>query len=168
MKNKIYIAKIGKTVGLKGQLKLHIDSDFPEQFSANYTFVTNKNISLIIESFNKNNNVVKFVNFDTIEDAHKLVNQQLFSTLEDTRNSCKLDKNQYFWFDLINSKISENDNILGKVIDIHRYPQGDYFEIKTSNNKIFLLPYTKQYILNVDIKNKVIEVQGATDILEAS
>lgn len=168
MKNKIYIAKIGKTVGLKGQLKLHVDSDFPEQFSTNSTFVTNKSISLTIESFNKNNNVVKFIDFDTIEDAHKLVNQQLFSTLEDTRNHCKLDENQYFWFDLINSKISENDNILGELIDIHRYPQGDYFEIKTPNNKIFLLPYTKQYILNVNIKNKVIDVQGAIDILEAS
>ena len=30
--DKIYIAKLGKTVGLKGQQKLHIDSDFPEQF----------------------------------------------------------------------------------------------------------------------------------------
>lgn len=32
MKDKIYVAKLGKTVGLKGDLKLFIDSDFPEQF----------------------------------------------------------------------------------------------------------------------------------------
>jgi 16S rRNA processing protein RimM len=167
MNNEVYIAKIGKTVGLKGQLKLHIDSDFPEQFSKNSTFKTNKKTNLIIESFNKNNNVVKFVGFDSIEDATKLINQQLFSTLEDTKNNCKLNANQYFWFDLVDCEIKEKDEVLGKIIEIHRYPLSDYFEIK-SIDKTFLLPYTPAYILDVDINNKIINVKGAIDILEAS
>jgi 16S rRNA processing protein RimM len=164
---KIYVCKVGKTVGLNGQLKLHIDSDFPEQFFKGATFLTNKNINLTIETFNKKNNLVKFVGFDNIDTSKKLINQQLFSTIQDTKTNCTLDENQFFWFDLIGCKIIENDKILGEVIEIHRYPISDYFEIQTQN-KTFLLPYLPAYILNVDIEAKMILVNGAFDILEAS
>ena len=174
--SKVYIAKLGRTVGLKGQLKLHIDSDFPEQFSKNATFITNKNITLTIESFNKNNNVVKFIGFDNIDDVKKLINQQLFVTAEHSKQNRILKAKEYFWFDLVDCDIEENSLLLGKVIEIHRFPQGDYFEIQTSNGLIkdkglptnFLLPYDDKYIVNVDIKQKHIQVQNAFDILEAS
>ncbi len=176
MSDKIYIAKLGKTVGLKGQLKLHIDSDFPEQFSVNTTFKTNKNITLTIESFNKISNVVKFIGLDTIEDATKLINQQLFTSIEDTKQNCKLQKDQYFWFDLENSTIEEEGTTIGTLVEIQRYPQCDYFEIQTSKELVeerslpstFLLPYTPQYIIEVNTNDKIIKVQGAFEILEAS
>jgi 16S rRNA processing protein RimM len=57
--------------------------------------------------------------------------------------------------------------MLGKIVEVHRYPLTDYFEIQT-NTKTFLLPYTPSYIINVDIKKKIIEVQGAIFILDAS
>lgn len=176
MKDKIYIAKIGKTVGLNGQLKLHIDSDFPEQFSSKSVYQTSKNMTLTIESFNKKNNTVKFIGFDTIEDATKLINQQLFTTLDHTKDNCKLKENQYFWFDLVDCMIVEDGEVLGKISEVHRYPRSDYFEISTTQSLIeekslsntFLLPYIEQYILQVNIESKTITVQGALDILEAS
>ncbi|VAY87189.1 16S rRNA processing protein RimM [hydrothermal vent metagenome] len=167
MKDKIYIAKIGKTVGLKGHLKLYIDSDFPEQFSKNSTFTTTKDIVLTIDNFNIKNDLIKFVGYDTIEDSSKLVNQQLLSTIEKTKDSCVLQDKQYFWFDLIGCKIIENDKLLGNVLDIHRYPLDDYLEIQ-ADTKTFLLPYTKQYIVAVNIEKELIIAQGACDILEAS
>ena len=175
-KDKIFVAKLGKTVGLKGQLKLHIDSDFPEQFKKNAQFITNKNQTLIVESFNKNNNVIKFFDIDDINSAKKYINQELFSDIQNTKKLCKLDKNQYFWFDLIDSFVVEDDQVLGQIKDIQRYPLGDYFEIATyeklineqSLPKIFLLPYLDSYILDVDIPNKTIKVQNAFDILKAS
>jgi len=169
----IFVAKLGKTVGLKGLLKLHIDSDFPDQFKKNAKFLTNKNKELIIESFNINNNTVKFLGINTIDDAQKYINSELYTSLEDTKNTCNLEKNQYFWFDLISCNIIESNELLGKIKDIHRYPVDDYFEIQTNNKllnddfkvKTFLLPYNKTYIKNVDLNNKIIEVSGAKDIL---
>jgi len=174
--NKIYIAKIGKTVGLKGQLKLHIQSDFPEQFCKNATFTTSKNIELTIENFNLESKVVKFKEFNSINEVYKLINQEIFTTEELTKNVCKLDKNQYFWFDLVGCKIIENNIELGKIKEIQRYPQCDYFEIITASNliiekempKVFLLPYTNNYIKNVNLDDKTINVKNALDILEAS
>jgi 16S rRNA processing protein RimM len=175
MNDKVYVAKIGKTVGLKGQLKLYIDSDFPEQFKKNKKFITTKNQTIQIETFNHINNTVKFVGIDNIDDAKKLINKELFVTQAQSKEDCVLDQNQFFWFDLIDCDIIENNLNLGKVSDIHRFPTSDYFEIKTNQvlvdkdkARIFLIPYIPEYILGVDIKNKNILVKGALDILDAS
>ncbi|MGK0256130.1 MAG: 16S rRNA processing protein RimM [Arcobacteraceae bacterium] len=173
--DKIFIAKLGKTVGLKGQQKLHIDTDFPEQFKKDTKLTTDKNQELIIESFNNANNVVKFVGIDTIEAATKLTNRQLYVSTEDTRDMCKLAEKQFFWFDMIGCTIKENDQILGTINDIQRMPLSDYLIIDTSEelikedfSKTFLLPYTDNYISSVDIENKIILTNGAKAILEAS
>jgi len=173
--DKIYIAKLGKTVGLKGQQKLIIDTDFPEQFKKNTKLTTDKNQELTIETYNNTSNVVKFIGIDTIEDAKKLTNRQLFVSDEDTRNNCKLNDKQFFWFDMINCNVYENDELLGKVSDIQRMPLSDYLMIETNPDLIkegfatsFLLPYIETYVINVDIELKSIFVKEAKDILEAS
>jgi len=172
---KIYIAKIGKTVGLKGQQKLIIDTDFPEQFKKNTKLTTDKNQELIIESYNNSSNVVKFIGIDTIEDAKKLTNRQLFVSDEDTRKMCNLTKKQFFWFDMMDCILKEDDLILGKITDIQRMPLSDYLMIETDTQLVekgfsntFLLPYLDDYIISVDIENKLILTHNAKDILEAS
>jgi 16S rRNA processing protein RimM len=173
--DKIYVAKIGKTVGLKGQQKIYIDSDFPEQFKKDTKLYTDKNQELVIESYNSKNDTVKFVGIDSIEMAKKLTNKQLFVSDKDTKENCKLGENQFFWFDIIGCEIFENDKLLGEVEDIQRLPLSDYLFIKTSKELVeqekansFLLPYLEAYIINVDIESKKIGVTGALDILEAS
>ncbi len=173
--DKIYIAKLGKTVGLKGQQKLHIDSDFPEQFKKDTKLTTDKNQELIIESFNATSGVVKFMGVDSIEDAKKLTNRQLFVSTEDTRKMCNLDDKQFFWFDMMDCIVKENDEVLGKVTDIQRMPLSDYLMIDTDEKLVkenfatsFLVPYLDDYIISVDIENKTIIMQNAKEILEAS
>lgn len=172
----IYVAKLGKTVGLKGHLKLFIDSDFPEQFKKGSTFTTNKKLTLTIKEYNPSREVVQFENYEDVDLAKKLTNQQLFSSLEQTRENCKLDKNEFFWFDLVDCEVFEDGLKLGVVKDVHRYPVSDYLEITTDEElvkkdlpKNFLLPHLfDTYILTVDIESKRIEVQNAYDILENS
>ncbi|KAB7885418.1 ribosome maturation factor RimM [Poseidonibacter ostreae] len=176
MNSNIYVAKLGKTVGLKGHLKLHIDSDFPEQFKKDATFITNRKIKLKVVEYNANRDVVLFENYENIDLAKKLINQELFSTPEQTRENCNLAENEFFWFDLIGCTVYENDLKLGLVKDIHRYPISDYLEIDTDESlvtkelpKTFLLPHIfDQFILNIDIEKKEINVKDAYSILENS
>ena len=58
--NKVYVAKLGKTVGLQGHLRLFIDSDFPEQFKKGATFTTNRNLILKVIECNLNKDLIKF------------------------------------------------------------------------------------------------------------
>ncbi|MEA3315221.1 MAG: ribosome maturation factor RimM, partial [Campylobacterota bacterium] len=138
-------------------------------------FITDKKQELRIETFNSKNNTVKFIGIDSVDDAKKLTNRQIFTSKEDTKKQCKLDEKQYFWFDIQNCKIIENDEILGVVTDIQRMPLSDYLQIQTSEelqdkkySDIFLLPYIDDFIIKVDIEDKIIYVKKAKEILEAS
>lgn len=172
---KVYVAKLGKTVGLKGQQETYIESDFPEQFKKNGKFYTDKNRELVVESYNQTNDVIKFVGIDSVEDAKKLTNKHLFTTIEETKESCQLKSKQFFWFDILNCTIEENNKLLGKVIDIQRLPLSDYLLIETTKELVdqklptqFLIPYTDDYIIEVDIENKLITTQNSYQILENS
>ena len=174
--NNIYVAKLGKAVGLKGHLRLFIDSDFPEQFKKGATFLTNRNLQLKVSEYNSARELIKFEDYEDVETAKKLTNQELYSTVEQTKENCKLGKNEFFWFDLISCEIFENNLRLGKVKELHRYPLNDYFEIETDSElivkgypKVFLIPHIfDKYILNVDIDKKIINVTNSLEILENS
>ena len=176
MNSDVYVAKLGKAVGLKGHLKLHIDSDFPEQFKKNAIFITNRKITLKVIEYNSNRDIILFENYEDIDLAKKLINQELFATAEQTRDNCELKDNEFFWFDLLGCTVYENDLKLGSVKDIHRYPISDYLEITTDESlvekdlpKTFLLPHLfDKYILNVDVSKKEIKVKDAYSILENS
>ena len=174
--NDIFVAKLGKAVGLQGHLRLFIDSDFPEQFKKGATFKTNKKLELKVAEYNSSRELIKFENFNDVDSAKKLTNQELFATLEQTKESCKLKKNEFFWFDLISCDVYENDLLLGKVKDIQRYPLNDYLEIITNEGlvnkglpKVFLIPHIfDKYVLDVNIENKKISVKDSLIILENS
>jgi len=177
MKDKIYVGKLGKTVGLKGHLKLFIDSDFPEQFKKGETFTTNRTETLVVQEYNPSRELIKFENYDDVEIARKLTNRELFASVDQTKQNCNLDEDQYFWFDIIGCEILEDGKSLGVVKDIHRYPLDDYLEISTNKSlmegtklpKVFLIPYIKgQFILEVDLKNKIIKTDRCFEILENS
>jgi 16S rRNA processing protein RimM len=176
MNSNIYVAKLGKAVGLKGDLKLFIDSDFPEQFKKGATFTTNKKIQLKVLNYNPSREIVLFEGYEDIELAKKLTNQELYASAEQTREHCQLKDNEFFWFDLIGCTVIENDLKLGLVKDIHRYPISDYLEITTDEElvkkelpKTFLIPHIfDNYILSVDVENKEIKVKSSYEILENS
>ena len=172
----VYVAKLGKAVGLQGHLRLFIDSDFPEQFKKGAVFTTNRNLQLKVLEYNSSRELVKFENYEDVDTAKKLTNQELYSTIEQTKENCKLGKNEFLWFDLISCEVFENDLKLGKVKEIQRYPLNDYLEITTDIElvnkgypKVFLIPHIfDKFVLNIDIENKRINVINSFDILENS
>lgn len=172
--NNLTIATIGKSVGLWGEVKLHLHTDFEEQFKKGSTFITDKNQKLTIENYNPQRGVVKFLGITTLDDAKRLTNQKLLCSEEDSRKACKLEDGEYFWFDIIGCKVVEDDKILGVVKDIQRITANDMLEVKTDKalvnqglEKSFLIPYVKDvYIDRVDLENKTIYTKDAYSLLE--
>jgi 16S rRNA processing protein RimM len=169
--NKIPIAKIGKTFGVKGWLKLHFLTDFPSQFKAGSSFESDK-LTLTIEHINRKNNTIKFVGYDTPEEAKKLTNRTLYTTREKSKQDIKLKKDEWFWFDIIGCEVFEEEKLLGVVEDINRINDIDYIVVKIDKNlqvkqKRFLFDF-KRHIIDVDIENKKIFVKNTIPILEAS
>ena len=160
-------------------MKLHIKSDFPEQFVNGATFFTseraNNNETVTLNHVNHERGTVRIQGYDNPESAKKFTNKKLYTTIERTRKECHLEDGEYFWFDLEECDIVEEGKILGKVDEVDRLTVSNYLKVKTSQElvekgfaKTFLIPYHKPFVTDTDIDKKIITVSGAMDILEAS
>jgi len=169
--NKMPIAKIGKVYGVKGWLKLHLLTDFPEQFKAGISFEADKT-TLTIENINRKNNTIKFVGFNNPEESRKLTNRVIYSNENQSKENIKLKKDEWFWFDIIGCEVIENNQVLGIVDDINRINDIDYVVVNINEKldykqKRYLFDF-KRHIIDVDIQNKKIIVKDTIPILEAS
>ncbi|MCH9812543.1 MAG: ribosome maturation factor RimM [Epsilonproteobacteria bacterium] len=171
----LQIATVGKAVGLRGELKFYLDSDFEGQFKKGSQFDLKNGDTVEIESYNHQKSLVKFLGFNNREDAQKLTNQKLFTTVEKTRAQCTLEDGEYFWFDMIGVSVYDSSTLLGIVEEIERIGTVDYLVIKTTQilvdneySKKFYIPYIEAYIRCFDLDNKRIETEGGLSLLEAS
>jgi len=172
---KLHIATLGRTVGLYGDMKFHIKSDFPEQFSPGNTFYGRKNEELIIESIDLKKELIRIKGYESLESAKKLTNVKLFTTMEKTRAECHLEEGQHFWFDIEECEVFEAGRKLGHVDEVERIGITDYLSVMTSEDLIaqgkakkFLVPYGAPYVLSTDVDAKRIDTEGAMDILDES
>lgn len=156
-------------------MKFHIKSDFPEQFIKGVSFFISENESITLSEVNHERGLIKVLGYNSLEDAKKLTNKKLYTTIERTRDECHLEEGEYFWFDIEDCKVIENGEILGVVEEVDRISVTNYLNVKTDEAlvkkgfaKNFLIPFTKPFTIKTDIKEKIITVSGAMDILEAS
>jgi len=171
----VEVALLGKTVGLKGFVKLHNKGDFPNQFKKNAMFYDKDGKELVVKSYNRTNDTISFYGFENIDSAKTLTNKIIYSTEEETRKNCKLKKDEFFQFDIIGLKVVENGEILGIVEDIQDNFANSLLHIKTDEELIacgkpknFYIPYLERFIESVNLESGEILVKGARDILENS
>ena len=156
-------------------MKFHDKSDFPEQFFNGATFFTNLKKEIMLNDVNLQRGIIRIAGINTIEDAKKYTNAKLFTTRDETRKNCHLEEGEFFWFDLEDCEVYEDDKLLGKIDDIDRIAVTNYLNIITDEKlvgagftKKFLVPFAKPFKVSVDIDKKIIILSGAMDILEAS
>jgi 16S rRNA processing protein RimM len=175
MEEFILVAKIGRVVGLNGELKLNLFTDFPEQFKKGVSFKTEMG-TLEVERFNSKKVTVKFKGFEDRESARRLTGVKIYTSQTATRENCYIESGEYFWFDIIGCQIVEGSKKLGVVEDIQRLESVDYLLVSTSNelmrsqnlSKNFLIPYIDRYIDSVKIEKRKIFTKDAFLLLEAS
>lgn len=154
----VLVAKLGRTVGVQGFVRLHNLSDFPEQFECGASFFDKNSRVLKIKA--RNAQSVLFEGFESLECAKTLVNLELFQSVEKSRASCKLGDDEFFYFDIIGLKVFENGLLLGVVKDI--LPAGnDLLLIKSDESLVkkgfaseFYLPYVDFYVKSVELGAK--------------
>jgi 16S rRNA processing protein RimM len=171
---RFFIAQIGKTVGLQGDLKIHFHTDFPKQFKKDQSYQSDRG-SLEVHSINLDRGLIRFKGYESLESAKKLTNTKIYASKEQTLENCKLAKGEYFWFEIIGLDVVENGEKLGKIEDIQRILDTDYLLIQTDatlveagSAKSFLIPYIPQFIQSVDKEIGAVITQNGKDILEAS
>jgi len=156
-------------------MKLHITSDFPEQFVNGAEFLLKDGSKLRLAVVDINRGIVRIEGVTTPEATKRYINTRLYTTYEATREACELEEGEFFWFDIVGCTVTEDGRELGRVTDIERISIQDYLAIKTDEqlvaegeSKEFLIPYQPPFIVDTDIESKRIEVKGGLDLLQAS
>ena len=156
-------------------MKLHIKSDFPEQFFIGAKFLSKDASAIILDDVNLNKLIVRLQGIYNPQDAKRFVNQDLYTTYEATRENIKLKDGEFFWFDIFGCEVVEDGISLGVVKDIERIGVVNYLSVSTDSALIekgeaknFLIPYHEPFLVKTDIDSKIIEVDGCLDILQAS
>lgn len=183
MVSMLLVGRIGKSVGLNGGLRLHLESDFPECLKKGvkvsvaplnaFSYASSK--EYVIHSYEHAKNLLFLETIHTLEKAKELTNLGLFMSEAESKKLCVLKDGEFFYCDLVGLSVVEENEILGKVIEIQRISQIDYFLVETARSlvekglaKIFLIPYRDFYIKEILLQDQKITTTNAKTLLENS
>ena len=159
MEEYLEIGQIVNTNGLKGLLKVKPLTDDIRRFEELETVYIQKGSNLVefkIQEvkYIKNMVLLKLEGIDDINEAEKYKNLYIKINRKD---AVELEKNSYFIVDIINCEVyTEENELLGKVVDVFPTGSNDVYTVKNSDGKEILIPAISEVIKNVDIPNKKI------------
>ncbi len=159
---RITVAEVITTHGIRGNVKVRSFSDNEKRFDKGSKVYIGDELLTIEDSFDqKGFKVLKFVEYNDINDSLKLVGKDITIDEKDRGN---LSDGEFYIYEMIGLDVYSNGQKAGKVKDIisGAYPNDVYVIEKTDKTEV-LLPALKTVITNVDIKNKKIEVDNLAD-----
>lgn len=164
--NLIRIGKIVNTQGLKGDVRIYPDTDYVERFEElDYLYIENESEPFEINSvrYKKNLAIVKFKGLNHINDVEKYKNRIVYTEKLDYD---ELEEDRYYVEDLIGMKVVDsNKGEIGELVDILQNPAHDIYVVKI-NGKDTLIPAVSEFIKDVDLENKIINVTLIEGLIE--
>ncbi len=163
MMDYIYIGKIVNTHGIKGELR--IKSDFERKnivFRPGFVLYIGKGyVPEKISSYRKHKDydMVTFEGYNNINQVLNYKQMNVYAKREDLN----LENSEYLLQDLIGLNVIENSESLGKVEEI--VYNGSSILLYVEAVKNFYIPYNEEYIKKVNLDSRVIEVNGAKDLI---
>ena len=161
--------------GINGQVKVKSLSDFEERFlkpGIRWLQKDNEPPSEIkltsgYKQPGKETFIIKFAGRNTRNDAELLKNYKI---LVETNKLPKLKKEEFHLLELVNLKVKilENDElkIIGKVLDLENEKNNLLIIELFKNQKKVLIPFVKEIVPIVDIKNNFLIIDPPKGLLE--
>jgi 16S rRNA processing protein RimM len=106
--------------------------------------------------------VVRFKGVDDRSAAEALASTKLF-VARDALPAAGMD--EFYHTDLIGLRAQDHEGrVLGEVRAIHNFGAGDVIEIQRSDESTMLLPFTKEFVPQIDLDNKFVVVSEPVDV----
>lgn len=156
--DKILIGKITAPHGVKGNVKL-LSFTKPKDEIFNYKNIFDKkNQKVNIKKIGNLNNDFFITQFNDITDrnlAETFRNTELFIDKSELKQN---NTNEFYIADLINLTVINinNESEKGIIVDIPNYGANDMLEIQWEDNSIETIPFIEQYIIKIDLENKMV------------
>lgn len=158
-----YVGKIVNTQGIKGEVRVVSETDFPEErYASGKTLYMspikgNHYEPLIVTSHrhHKQFDILTFVGFNSINEAESLKGRQLFIS---EKQLSDLDEHSFYHHEIVGCEVySDNGDHFGQIKEVLSPGANDVWVVKTKG-KDLLLPYIEDVVKNVDIANKKVTV----------
>ena len=164
--NLIEVGQIVNTHGVRGEIKVNswVDdlAEF-ENFKTYYYLKDGEYQKLTPEKvrFHKNCAILKFCEIKDMTEAETYKGVVLFSE----RNE-NLPDDVYYIQDLLGITVVSEGKEIGKISDVFKTGANDVYTVKTSEGKLFYIPAVKEFIKEIDVKNKIMDINIIDGLLD--
>lgn len=155
----IWIGKIVNTHGIKGELRILSDFDQKEKvFHSGFSiYIGNEKREEKINTYRKHKNF-DMVCYEGISNINEVLMDK-GKPIYVRRSDLNLKEDEYLLEDLISCEIIENGKLVGKVMDVVYNKGGILLEVITETKKKFYIPKNQEFIKEIKIKERKIDVQ---------
>ncbi|MBP1048248.1 ribosome maturation factor RimM [Enterococcus sp. BWM-S5] len=158
------VGKIVNTQGIKGEVRVISQTDFPELRYKKGSVLTlfqdgKKPIQLVIKSHRKHKNfdIVSFEEHPNINDVEKY-RDGILKIEKD--NVGELDDNEFYYHEIIGLTVLDEEGIeLGKIKEILSPGANDVWVVQRIKKRDLLLPYIESVVKKVDVANGQVIVE---------
>jgi 16S rRNA processing protein RimM len=163
------LGKLTKTHGLKGELAIWLDVDYPEDYEELDSVLLEIKGELVphfIEEIQirPNKSIIKFEDIDTIEEAQKLVNCDIY--LPEANLPELEDENQFYYHEIIDyDVIDEVKGKLGKVLAVYTSDRQDLIAMQYEGKEV-LIPIVDEIVKTVNREKKELYTNLPNGLLE--
>jgi 16S rRNA processing protein RimM len=166
----IAIARITKTRGLRGEVVAQPLTGHPERFSNLEAVVVEaaggaqRTLHLESHWFHQSRLVLKFVGYDTIEQAQQIVGCMI-KIPEDER--VELEDDEFFHFQLIGCDVvTVSGRPVGRVTDVLSTGGTDLLVVRAATGNERLIPLAASICVAVDVVGKRIQIDPPEGLME--
>ena len=169
MEDLLRVGVITSTHGIRGEVKVFPTTDDPMRFKKLKKAVIcgrreNVNVEIASVKFFKQYVILKFKEFDNINDIEQYVKKDLCITRE---NADKCEPGEYFICDLIGlDVITDEGEHIGKLTDVLETGANNVYEVTADNGKTILIPVIDQCILDHNLEEKTVTVHMLPGLMD--
>ncbi|GJM83397.1 ribosome maturation factor RimM [Paenibacillus sp. HMSSN-139] len=165
------VGKIVNTHGIRGELRVLLQTDFPEvRFAPKNRLLiihpeTGERLEVTVQTARpyKQMYIVKFAEYSHINEVEPFKGCDLKVSKAE---SVELPENEYYFHEIIGCQVvSDEGEDLGQIVEILRPGANDVWVAKLPNGKQLLLPVIDDVVLDVNVKEKVVKVHVMEGLL---
>lgn len=170
MEDLLKVGVITSTHGIRGEVKVFPTTDDLQRFTylKDCILVTGEErLPMEVEGckFFKNQAILKFRGYDSIEAIEKYKKASLWVTRE---NAVPLEEGEFYIADIINAKVyEENGEEIGVLTEVMETGANDVYVVRRQDGKEILIPAIPDCILDVDVDVPKVVVRLMKGMLES-
>jgi 16S rRNA processing protein RimM len=159
----IAVGHILASYGVKGKLKVKIETDFPQRFTPGAkVYINRQPMTIDSAEWHSGKLVIKLNTIDSREDAQKLQGK----TVEIYRSQVhSLPEGQYYHFQLIGLEVwTTQGEFLGNITEILATESNDNYVVRGTKGEI-LIPAIEDVVKSIDLDKGCLVIEPITGLL---